>query len=203
MNVVKFTYHRIIPLCLSIFLMSCSSIMERIIPEPTATPTAVPTRTFTVSPTSSPTLPPTATFTLPPSPTPTATLIFVPTSQPFGTPTSTVVNTPSIGYIKPHPGAKFKGYIENGSIVFSINPDGDAVINLRIIVKCAGADHTVNFSRVAMKIENSKFSSYLGDDWVQGQFNSPETVKGVLTVEVTEGSKTCKFSNVLYDAVQR
>jgi hypothetical protein len=113
------------------------------------------------------------------------------------------VNTPSIGYIKPHPGAKFKGYIENGSIVFTINPDGDAVINLRIIVKCAGADHTVNFSRVAMKIENSKFSSYLGDDWVQGQFNSPETVKGVLTVEVTEGSKTCKFSNVLYDAVQR
>ena len=113
------------------------------------------------------------------------------------------MNTPSIGYIKPHPGAKFKGYVENGSIVFSINPDGDAVINLRITVRCAGVDHTINFSRVAMKIENSKFSSYLGDDGVQGQFNSPTAVKGVFSVEVTEGNKTCKFSNVLYEAFER
>jgi len=93
--------------------------------------------------------------------------------------------------------------VEDGSIVFSINADGDAVINLRIIVKCAGVNHTINFSRVAMKIQESKFSAGLGSAWVQGQFNSPESVKGVFTVEVIEGKKTCNFSNVLYDALQR
>jgi hypothetical protein len=119
------------------------------------------------------------------------------------TPTPIVTSTPGVGHIKPNPGAKLKGYFDKGEIVFSINSTGDAVINLRFKVRCFGEDRTVNFSRAAIKIQNSSFSYGIEDAYVQGLFDSPTSANGSFTIVLTEGKETCSYNYVAWTAFER
>jgi hypothetical protein len=54
-----------------------------------------------------------------------------------------------------------------------------------------------------MKINNSSFSTGTGDFYIQGQFNSPTSAKGVFNGAVTIGNKECKYNSVYWDAAMR
>jgi len=114
-----------------------------------------------------------------------------------------VAPTQSIGYIKPIPLAKFRGNFDGGMIVFTINAEGDRVTNLRIGYMCFGKQYELNLSRVSMKITNSSFATGTGDFYVQGQFTSPTTAKGVFSGVLTVKNKECKYNSVYWDAAMR
>jgi len=199
MNMFKFQYQKILPLSLTILLMGCSQILPNFIPTPTAIPSLTPTATHTATLTSMPT----ATFTVTPIPTNTSLPTAALTSTLSGTPTNTVAPTQSIGFIKPLPNAKFRGNFDGGKIVFTISSEGDRVANLRIGYMCFGKQYELNLARVSMKINNSSFATGTGDFYVQGQFTSPTTAKGVFNGVLTEGGKTCKYTSVYWDAAMR
>ena len=199
MNMFKFLYQKVLPLSLTIFLMGCSQILPNFIPSPTAIPSLTPTATHTATVTTIPT----ATFTVTPIPTNTSLPTAASTSTLSGTPTDTVAPTQSIGYIKPIPLAKFRGNFDGGNIVFTINSEGDRVANLRIGYMCFGKQYELNLARVSMKITNSSFTTGTGDFYVQGQFTSPTTAKGVFNGVLTEGGKECKYNSVYWDAAMR
>jgi len=199
MNMFRLFWQKIFPLSLTIFLMGCSQILPSFIPTPTPIPTLTPTTTRTATLTSMPT----ATFTVTPIPTNTSLPTAAFTSTLSGTPINTVAPTQSIGYIKPIPLAKFRGNFDGGMIVFTINAEGDRVANLRIGYMCFGKQYELNLSRVSIKITNSSFAIGTGDFYVQGQFSSPTSAKGVFTGVLTEGNKTCKYKSVYWDAAMK
>ena len=199
MNMFKFRYQKVLPLTLTIFLMGCSQILPNFIPSPTVIPSLTPTVTHTATLTSLPT----ATFTITPIPTNTSLPTAAFTSTLSGTPINTVAPTQSIGFIKPIPLAKFRGNFDGGKIVFAINAEGDRVANLRIGYTCFGKEYELNLARVSMKINNSSFSTGTGDFYIQGQFNSPTSAKGVFNGAVTIGNKECKYNSVYWDAAMR
>ena len=199
MNMFRLFCQKIFPLSLTIFLMGCSQILPNFIPSPTAIPSLTPTITHTATVTTIPT----ATFTVTPIPTNTSLPTAAFTSTLSGTPTNTVAPTQSIGYIKPIPLAKFRGNFDGGKIVFTINSEGDRVANLRIGYMCFGKQYELNLARVSMKITNSSFATGTGDFYVQGQFTSPTTAKGVFNGAVTIGGKECKYNSVYWDAAMR
>ena len=205
MNTFKRFRQRILPLSLSIFLIGCSQIFPKFIPSPTAIPSLTPTATHTATLTTFPT----ATYTVTPSPTatlsPTATIPPTSTSLPTisGTYTATVAPTQSVGYIQPRASAKFKGNFDGGVIVFNINPQGDRVTNLRIGYVCFGKQFELNLSRVSLKITNSTFAIGSDEFYVQGQFTSPTTAKGVFNTVLTKGDKTCKYKYVGWSAAAK
>ena len=43
---------------------------------------------------------------------------------------------------------------------------------------------------------NSSFDTDSGDFYIQGQFTSPTSAKGVFNGVLTEGDKTCKYKSV-------
>jgi hypothetical protein len=196
MNMFKVLFQKVLPLSLTTFLMGCSQILPNFIPSPTPIPTLTPTVTHTATLTSLPT----ATFTVTPIPTNTSLPTAAFTSTLSGTPTNTVAPTQSVGFIKPQPNAKFRGNFEGGKIVFNINSEGDRVANLRIGYMCFGKEQELNFARVSLKITNSSFAVGSGDFYVQGQFTSPTTAKGVFNGVLTDGNKTCKYTSVYWDA---
>jgi len=199
MNTFKRFGQSILPLSLSIFLIGCSQILPKEIPSPTATPSLTPTATHTATQTTIPTV----TYTITPSPT--ATIPPTSTSLPTisGTYTATVAPTQSVGYIQPRASAKFKGNFDGGVIVFNINPQGDRVTNLRIGYLCFGKQFELNLSRVSLKISNSTFAIGSDEFYVQGQFTSPTTAKGVFNIALTKGDKTCKYKYVGWSAAAK
>lgn len=201
MNTFKRFRQRILPLSLSIFLIGCSQILPKFIPSPTTTPSLIPTATQTATLTTIPT----ATYTVTPSPSPTVTVPPTSTSLPTlsGTFTVTVAPTQSIGYIQPRASAKFKGNFDGGVIVFNINPEGDRVTNLRVGYLCFGKQFELNLSRVSLKITNSTFAIGSDEIYVQGQFTSPTTAKGVFNTALTKGDKTCKYKYVGWSAAAK
>ena len=203
MNTFKRFRQRILPLSLSIFLIGCSQILPKFIPSPTAIPSITPTATHTATLTTIPTATPTATYTVTPSPT--VTIPHTSTSLPTisGTYTATVAPTQSVGYIQPRASAKFKGNFDGGVIVFIINPEGDRVANLRIGYLCFGKQFELNLSRASLKITNSTFAIGSDEFYVQGQFTSPTTAKGVFNITLTKGDKTCKYKYVGWSAAAK
>ncbi|MGB7114906.1 MAG: hypothetical protein WBD56_02075 [Anaerolineales bacterium] len=201
MNTFRRFCQRILPLSLSIFLIGCSQILPKFIPSPTATPSLIPTATQTATLTTIPT----ATYTVTPSPSPTVTVPPTSTSLPTlsGTFTVTVAPTQSIGYIQPRASAKFKGNFDGGVIVFNINPEGDRVTNLRVGYLCFGKQFELNLSRASLKITNSTFAIGSDEIYVQGQFTSPTTAKGVFNTALTKGDKTCKYKYVGWSAAAK
>jgi len=198
MNTFMRFCQRILPLSLSIFLIGCSQILPKFIPSPTAIPSLTPTATHTATLTTIPTI----TYTVTPTPSPTVTVPLTSTSLPTisGTFAVTVAPTQSVGYIQPRASAKYKGKFDGGVIVFNINPQGDRVTNLRIGYLCFGKQFELNLSRVSLKISNSTFAIGSDDFYVQGQFTSPITAKGVFNIALTKGDKTCKYKYVGWSA---
>ena len=196
MNTFRCFCQRILPLSLSIFLIGCSQILPKFIPSPTAIPSLTPTGT----PTATLTTIPTATYTVTPSPT--VTFPHTSTSLPTisGTFTSTVAPTHSVGYIQPRASAKFRGNFDGGVIVFNINQQGDRVTNLRIGYLCFGKQFELNLSRASLKITNSTFAIGSDEFYVQGQFTSPTTAKGVFNTVLIKGDKKCKYKYVGWSA---
>ena len=203
MNTFRRFCQRILPLSLSIFLIGCSQILPKFIPSPTATHSLTPTAIHSSTHTATLTTTPTATYTVTPSPT--ATIPYTSTSLPTisGTYTATVAPTQSVGYIQPRASAKFKGNFEGGVIVFNINPEGDRVANLRIGYLCFGKQFELNLSRVSLKITNSTFAIGSDEFYVQGQFTSPTTAKGVFNTVLTKGDKTCKYKYLGWSAAAK
>ena len=199
MKIFRLFSQKVLPLSLTILLMGCSQILPNFIPSPTAIPSLTPTATHTATLTSIPT----ATFTVTPISTSTSLPTAAFTSTLSGTPTNTVAPTQSIGFIKPVPLAKFRGNFDVGKIVFSISAEGDRVANLRIGYMCFGKEYELNLARVSMKINNSSFATGTGDFYVQGQFTSPSTAKGVFNGAVIIGGKECKYNSVYWDAAMR
>lgn len=199
MNTLKHFCQRILPLSLSIFLIGCSQILPKFIPSPTAIPSLTPTTTRTATLTTIPT----ATYTVTPSPT--VTIPNTSTSLPTisGTFTVTIAPTQSVGYIRPRASAKFRGNFDGGVVVFNINPQGDRVTNLRIGYMCFGKQFELNLSRASLKISNSTFAIGSDEFYVQGQFTSPTTAKGVFNTTLTKGDKTCKYKYVGWSAAAR
>jgi hypothetical protein len=108
-----------------------------------------------------------------------------------------------VGYIQPRASAKFKGNFDGGVIVFNINPEGDRVANLRIGYLCFGKQFELNLSRVSLKITNSTFAIGSDEFYVQGQFTSATTAKGVFNTVLTKGDKTCKYKYVGWSAAAK
>ncbi|MFC2043211.1 hypothetical protein ACFLUA_03570 [Chloroflexota bacterium] len=196
MNTFKRFCQRILPLFLSIFLIGCSQVLPKFIPSPTTIPSLIPTATHTVTlttiPTATYTVTPSPTFTIPPTSTSLPTI-----SETF---TATVAPTQSVGYIQPRASAKFRGNIDGGVIVFNINPRGDRVTNLRIGYLCFGKQFELNLSRVSLKISNSAFAIGSDEFYVQGQFTSRTTAKGVFNIALTKGDNTCEYKYVGWNA---
>jgi hypothetical protein len=88
-------------------------------------------------------------------------------------------------------------------IVFNINPEGDRVANLRIGYLCFGKQFELNLSRASLKITNSTFAIGSDEFYVQGQFTSPTTAKGVFNTVLTKGDKTCKYKYVGWSAAAK
>jgi len=199
MNTFKRFYQRILPLYLSLFLMGCSQFLPKFIPSPTAipslTPTATHTETLTTIPTTTYTITPSPTVTIPPTSTSLPTI--------SGTFTVTVAPTQSVGYIQPRASAKFRGNFDGGVVVFNINPEGDRVTNLRIGYMCFGKQFELNLSRASLKITNSTFAIGSDEFYIQGQFTSPTTAKGVFNTTLTKGDKTCKYKYVGWSAAAK
>jgi len=114
-----------------------------------------------------------------------------------------VAPTQSVGYIQPRASAKFRGNFGGGEIVFNINPQGDRVTNLRIGYVCFGKQFELNLSRASLKITNSTFAIGSDEFYVQGQFTSPTTAKGVFNTALTKGDKNCEYKYAGWSAATK
>ena len=103
----------------------------------------------------------------------------------------------------PRPDVKFKGRFPEGEIVFHISDQGDAVINLRVKVRCFEKEHELNLSRASIKITNGYFVYGFEEHFVEGRFLSSNYANGVFSYEVTKGDKVCNYDYVSWTATSK
>ncbi|MDI6696265.1 MAG: hypothetical protein QME21_14560 [Anaerolineales bacterium] len=165
-------------------------------PTPTIAPTATPTET-PLPPTDTPPPPPTDTPPPPPTQPPPPTL----------PPTATATKVPTAVIVTPMPGAKFSASFTGGTFTFRINPPGRMITLKEITLSKATCSDGKNVSTHLtfedikyFPIENGKFTITFDRTTISGQFITPTTARGLISIKINANKGVCQINTLPWTA---